>query len=436
LSFITSNSWMRAKYGKALRQYFKTNTNPVRLLNFEDTLLFPAATVETNILVLKREEFKEHLQATAVKSDLGNNPLASYQQKRHIVLDSLDDDGWSVADPEDYRIKSLIEEVGTPLKEINYLINYGIKTGYNKAFIIKTELRDELLEQDPKNDEIIKRFLSGRDLAKYRIEWNDDWLVFMRQGIEINKYPTIEKYLSSHYERLKPKEKGDLIGRKPGSYAWYEIQDTISYYLDFEKPKLIWAELSDLPKFVYDEEGYYTNKTTFILTGDQLKYLMVLLNSKTLVWYFSQISTSSGMGTTMWNKYKVEQIPVVFSSDANIAKVERIGEVLLFLNDPTSEEINERISNQRVSDFFEDVANMVVYELYFEEEMKAKELDVLQFINEKTFPDISKMSLEEKKITIQKVYYELQQRDNPMRNRILVSESRSEIIRRINEVTK
>ncbi|MTB50685.1 TaqI-like C-terminal specificity domain-containing protein [Lewinella sp. W8] len=436
LSFITSNSWMRAKYGKALRQYFRANTNPVRLLNFEDTLLFPAATVETNILVLKREKFKGYLQATAVQSDLGNTPLASYQQKRHIVLDSLNDDGWSVADPEDYRIKLMIEEAGVPLGQ-KFTPNRGILTGYNKAFIIKTGLRNKLIEQDPKNSEIIKRFLSGRDLSKYRIEWNDDWLINAHNGVknelippvDVEKdYPTLFQYFSN------PELKDRLLKRSDQGNHWTNLRDC-AYILDFEKPKLIWAELSDLPKFVYDEEGYYTNKTTFILTGDQLKYLMVLLNSKTLVWYFSQISTSSGMGTTMWNKYKVEQIPVVFSSDANIAKVENIGEVLLYLNDPASEEINEGISNQRMSDFFEDIANMIVYELYFEKEMKDKELDVLQFINEKSFPDISEMNPEEKKATIQKMYYELQQKDNPIRNRILVSESRSEIIRRINDVT-
>lgn len=435
LTFITSNSWMKAKYGTSLRSFFRTSTNPVHLLNFEDTLLFPSATVETNILILKKEPFDKRFQAVAVKSDAGKTTLAEYHAKNHIIVQELEDLGWNVFSPFDYSIKSNIEKSGIPLAKLDVKINYGIKTGFNEAFLIPTNKRNDLVALDPKSEKIIKRFISGRDLAKYRIEWRDTWLINIHNGIKqidlppvdvLNEYPTLFEYFSVYEDQL--------VKRSDQGNHWTNLRDC-SYILDFEKPKLIWAELSDLPKFVYDEEAYYTNKTTFILTGDHLKYLLVLLNSRLLVWYFSQISTSSGMGTTMWNKYKVEQIPIVSGNETLYSKFEALANLILYVNHQKTPEILDNVSNGQISTAFEEVANMMVFELYFEEEMKARELDVLQFINKKSFPDITKMGPEEKKITIQKVYYELQQKDNPIRNRILVSESRSEIIRRINEVT-
>jgi hypothetical protein len=112
---------------------------------------------------------------------------------------------------------------------------------------------------------------------------------------------------------------------------------------------------------------------------------------------------------------------------------ETLAEYLIYLNDPKQAPVLEKVSNEAVSQVFEDLVNMMVYELYFEDEMKAKEIDVLQFVTEKAFPDITEAK--DKKGVIQKVYYELQQKDNPIRNRILVASSRSETIARINAAT-
>ena len=424
LSYITSNSWLRAKYGAALRKFFREKTNPVFLINFEDTLLFQSATVEANILIGQKSIFKRALTAVAIKADLKNASLSAYLKKKQIKLENLDDNGWSVAEPIDFNIKLKIEQLGTPLKNLDYQINYGIKTGFNDAFIISTAKRNELVELDPANDKIIKKFLSGRDLSKYSYKWPGTWLIFTKHGIDILKYPIIEKFLTPQYDNLRPKNNGETTGRKPGPYKWYEIQDNVAYSSDFEKPKLIWAELSDLPKFVYDDQQYYTNKTTFILTGENLKYLLLLLNSKLLVWYFSQISTSTGMGTTMWSKYKVEEVPIMQVSDTEIWKFERVANILLFLN--SADEDGLAVA-------FEDLANMMVYEIYFREELKNKDIDVLQFVTDNAFPDITQA--EDKKVVIQKAYYELQQKDNPIRNRTLIASSRSETIARINAAT-
>lgn len=430
LSYITSNSWLRAKYGTKLRKYFRENTNPVFLLNFEDTLLFQSATVEANILVLQKASFEGNLTAVAIKADLNRNQLVEYIKKKQIQLSELDDNGWSVADPVDYRIKSLIEFAGDIKldSKYGYRINRGILTGFNDAFIINTRKRDELVELDYRNDKIIKKFVGGRDLSKYSLEWKDTWIINSHNGLKEGNISPINARddFPKIFEHFQVYE-SQLIKRTDQGSHWTNLRDC-SYWIDFEKPKLIWAELSDLPKFVYDDKGYYTNKTTFILTGENLKYLMVLLNSKLLVWYFSQISTSSGMGTTIWTKYKVEELPIKLALEPYKVQFDLLADILL-------EVFNSKDKSLiHLADSFEDVMNMMVYELYFEKELRINEIDVLRYVD---FPNIAQSkSPEDKKIAIQKTYYELQQKDNPIRNRILVADSRSEIIARINAATK
>lgn len=431
LSYITSNSWMQAKYGKALRKFFEENTNPLRLLNFENTLIFKSATVETNILVLKKNPFERRLRAVAVLDDLSRSSLHDYLSRNHITLDNLPTEGWSVSSKEDFEIKIQIEAQTQTIKELGYKINRGILTGFNEAFLIESEKAYSLIDEDSHNEEIIKKFIGGRDIAKYEINWSGLWLINTHNGLKFNNidpinakddYPVI-------FNHLKQYEKS-LVKRTDQGDHWSNLRDC-SYLSDFEKPKLIWAELSDLPKFVYDDEGYYTNKTTFIMTGEKLKFLAGILNSKVLVWYFDQISTSTGMGTTMWSKYKVEQIPIKIPDAETERKFEVIVDYILFTKKQEAD-IFESISNETVSKQFEDVVDQMAYELYFEEHMKEQKIDVLKFIN---FPDINEANDEnEKKALVQKVYYELTEKDSEIRNRTLLSFTRSpDFIKRIND---
>ncbi len=90
----------------------------------------------------------------------------------------------------------------------------------------------------------------------------------MRRGIEIENYPAIKKHLENLKDKLTPKPadwKGEWNGRKPGSYKWFEIQDTIAYYPDFEKEKIVYPTIGKEPRFTFDDEKYFTGDTTFII---------------------------------------------------------------------------------------------------------------------------------------------------------------------------
>ncbi|CAG1020250.1 partial Modification methylase PaeR7I, partial [Patescibacteria group bacterium] len=140
--------------------------------------------------------------------------------------------------------------------------------------------------------EIIKPFLSGRDIKAYQKPIANQYLIFTRRGININDYPAIKEHLQRFKTRLMPKPagfKGDkLEGRKSGSYKWYEVQDSIDYYLEFEKPKIIYPNILKRPEFTFDSEGLYTNQKCFIISLDD-KFLLGILNSSVAYYLYDRM---------------------------------------------------------------------------------------------------------------------------------------------------
>jgi hypothetical protein len=435
LCYITSNSWMKTQYGELLRNYLISNTNPIKLLNFEDTKIFQTATVETNILIFQKTSFKNILTAVAVKTDYKTVvSLDDYFKANSLVLDSLNPEGWIILSKEDDLIKKEIEKNGIPLRDFKITINFGIKTGFNKAFIINGDEKNKLIKEDKRNAEIIKPLLRGRDLGRFSIRFDDWWLINSHNGvrskgiepINVKKdYPTIYQYLKQY--------KTELESRQDMGRDWTNLRNC-AYLEDFEKPKILWGELSDKPKFSFDNGFYYAEATLFILVGENLKYLLSILNSRLSDWYFNQITTTSGMGTNRWKKYKIEQLPVPdIRTEEWLHKFETLADYLIYLNDESKPSINPHTGNASISPLFEDVLNMMVYELYFEQHMKEQEIDVLKYVE---FKSIANEKPEWQKEIIGKVYLKLLEKENPIRNRIILSNIKSpNIIARINAST-
>lgn len=132
--------------------------------------------------------------------------------------------------------------------------------------------------------------------------------------IDVEKdYPAVFDHLSKFRDKLQIRHnKGD---------HWTNLRNC-AYVLELEKPKIIWGELSDKPKFAFDDEGYIPEASLFAMIGDNLKFLLGILNSKLALWYFEQISTSSGMGTNRWKKYKIEQFPIKKADPNEILLIE------------------------------------------------------------------------------------------------------------------
>ena len=296
LCYITSNKWMRAGYGDKIRGFFANKTNPMLLINFAGVKIFESATVDTNILLFsKSDNLHKTLCAVTNKQNKDSvNNLSDFVRQQDTICDFSTSDSWVVLSPIEQSIKKKIEAVGTPLKDWDIQINYGIKTGCNEAFIISTEKRKEILDNCQTEDErkrtaeLIRPILRGRDIKRYGYEWAELWLIatFPSRHYNIDEYPAVKQYLLSFgIERLEQTGKTHIVNgekvksRKKTHNKWFETQDSISYWEDFFKPKIIYPNMTKYMPFAYDNQGYLTNQKCFIMTGVHLPYLTAFFNS-------------------------------------------------------------------------------------------------------------------------------------------------------------
>lgn len=349
LTYVTSNSWLRAIYGKQLIKYFSEKTQPLVLINIEDTQLFEEATVESNIIVLQKSNNHGPFLVSGIDSDYSyGSPLDSYFEDHKFLFNPSKSDEWIIVDQRSMTLKDKLEKNSTPLRDLNPTINFGIKTGYNEAFIVDTAKKDELIKEDKKSGQILKSIIRGRDLKKYSCLPAGLWMIttFPSYDITISDYPAIEKHLLS-FGKVRLEQTGKDGSRKKTSNQWFETQDSISYWKDFEGPKIVWGEISDKPKFAYDDTGLFAEATTFLMTGPKLKFLLGILNSRVSEWYFNQISTTTGMGTNRWKKYKVEQFPIRPADNAIENKIVDLVDSVLTLkgkdSDANSTDLEKKI---------------------------------------------------------------------------------------------
>lgn len=285
LCYITSNKWMRTDYGKVTREYFGTKCNVRFVVDFGMGQMFDSATTYTNILLLTKKSPSENLFLCRVKNDYKLQiPLEEYVLNNIVEVENPIGNSWVVYDKNEYALIKRIESQGVALKDWDLQINRGILTGFNEAFIIDTETRNRLVDEDPKSDEIIKPILRGEDVKAYVPEWAGKWIIgtFPSLKINIDDFPAIKKYLLNFKERIEPKPKtfeGKWLGRKPGAYKWFETQDSISYYQEFLKPKIIYPNMTKYLPFVYDKGSFFINDKGFIMSGEYLSYLTLFFNS-------------------------------------------------------------------------------------------------------------------------------------------------------------
>ncbi len=374
--FIVANKWMRANYGEPLRNWLK-GRHIEEITDFGDLPVFKGATTYPCILLIRNSEPSEQISVAKVKS-LEFSGLQDYvDSNRYMVrVSGLDDKGWSLTDEVSRRLFEKLKAAGDPLGEyVKGKIYRGILSGLNEAFVIDAETREKLIREDSSSAAVIKSFLAGRDIKRYQTPINKKWLIFTRRGINIKDYPAIERHLSLFKERLMPKPKDykgdDWKGRKPGSYKWYEIQDTIDYYAEFEKPKIIYAEIATKGQFTIDEKNSYSDTTSYIIP-EPSKYLLAILNSKLWTFVFSKTSSEIRGGFFRWKRQYMSPLPIRtidFSNKDDIARHDKmvaLVDQMLTLNKrvPEVKTDHERTSLQRQIDATDQQIDQLGYELY------------------------------------------------------------------------
>jgi hypothetical protein len=433
LIYITSNSWLRSNYGKTLRNYFATHLNPLILIDLSDSDVFQSATVRTSILQFKNEANQSEARAIRLtrKSQEYIRELNSYFSRQSIKLKLHPERAWVVYEKEKADIKTLVEEQGKPLKEWDIEINRGIITGLNDAFIINESTKNELIAEDAKSADVIKKLLRGRDLERYHYRDENQWLIatFPALKLDIKEYPAIEKYLSS-VGKVKLEQSGAEGSRKKTGNEWFETQDQIVYWESFEKPKIIYPNMVKDISFAFDSRGFYTNQKAFFLIGEKMKYLLGVLNSKMFRYCFEEDFPEVQGNAREINKVVFEEIPIKYPNEKQEKLISILVDYILFLFDPENAPLLRHTPNNRIAANIEEVLNMLVYELYFESHMKESKLNVAEFL----YPIVKDKKTEGK--TILDFYMWLQQPENAVRNRIIAVDIKSpDYLSRINAAT-
>ncbi|EJB5521283.1 Eco57I restriction-modification methylase domain-containing protein [Campylobacter jejuni] len=392
LSFITSNKYTRAGYGEALREFLLKNTYILKYIDLNGIKVFDSATVDTSILCFEKSKSKDNkfkylaLSNEILKTCAYN--IGLYKDFAEFSQNSLSKESFTFSDENTSALKAKIERIGTPLKEWQGLNIYrGILTGYNEAFIITTEKRNEILAnckdeaEKERTAKLIHKMLRGRDIKRYSYEWAGLWVIFIpwhfpnvekpktmlenEQDLK-EQYPSLYKHLLSHKERLSKRNKEET----GICYEWYCLQRWgANYYQEFEKEKIVYSEIVRKPQFYLDVNlNFYAEATSFILTGENLKYLIAFLNNDFVAFIFKTFYAGGNLGENgfRYKKAFLEKLPIpkINSKNQKLANelVNLVDEIL------KAKEQDKNANTQEL----ENKINSLVYKLYnlTEEEIK------------------------------------------------------------------
>lgn len=374
LGYITSNSWLNVDYGINIRKLLN-NYFIIEIEDHNGEKIFSDAQVETNIIILKKIERKN----TDVKIVLTKENKNFYFNQEEFV----EEKGFLFLDNNLEKLRKRLDENGEPLKNWKIKMNRGIVTGLDKAFIIEKEQYDDLIKKDRKNKEIIAPLLRGKNIGRYECDFKDLYLVgtFPAKKINIDDYPSLKSYLETFLPGIQQTGKPN---RKKTSNKWFETQDAIAYYEEFEKEKLIWAKMTKTSKFTYDTKGYYIPVTGFIMVGEKLKYLLAMLNSKLIEFAFLNLYGGKTLGealdfrisfleklpilvpTQEQEEYLTDLVDKMLESKEKLSKLNKLLE--LAINDKNYEmqlELKEKIENLNEEVLDTDYAiDNYVYNMY------------------------------------------------------------------------
>ncbi|EJC8638145.1 Eco57I restriction-modification methylase domain-containing protein [Campylobacter coli] len=391
LSFITSNKYTRAGYGEALREFLLKNTYILKYIDLNGIKVFDSATVDTSILCFEKSKSKDNkfkylaLSNEILKTCAYN--IGLYKDFAEFSQNSLSKESFTFSDENTSALKAKIERIGTPLKEWQGLNIYrGILTGYNEAFIITTEKRNEILAnckdeaEKERTAKLIHKMLRGRDIKRYSYEWAGLWVIFIpwhfpnvekpktmlenEQDLK-EQYLSLYKHLLSHKERLSKRNKEETGIR----YEWYCLQRWgANYYQEFEREKIVYpCIMAKEPCFSYETSFAFAMAPANIITSnsDILKYILAFLNSDFIYLMLIKFYMGGGIeGELKTNNLEKLSIPKINSKNEKLADelINLVDEIL------KAKEQDKNANTQEL----ENKINSIVYKLYnlTEEEIK------------------------------------------------------------------
>jgi hypothetical protein len=356
MSYVVTNKWLKAAYAEGLRDLlgkawpeFVSDFGHAKHF-FPDVDVFPSviavrkpndtpAPKNVDVCVIPRDAVPEKGLSNAVAAATFSLPRVSLTKESWIL--------------EPKPVMDLLEKIrrnGVPLAEYAGVKPYrGVLTGLNEAFLIDTATRDQLVSEHPACAAIIKPYLRGQDIERWYAPWTGLWMIFTRRGIEIERYPSVLQHLESHRSRLEPKPEGwkpqgvgdEWPGRKPGMYAWYEIQDAVDYWPLLEKPKILYPDITWTASFALDFSGLFTSNTGyFIPTGDP--WIAAVLNAP-VGWWFAWRNAQHGKDEALryFNTF-LDEYPIASGKKTDVSQM---------VSDLTSKATTIRRASEQIRDW-------------------------------------------------------------------------------------
>lgn len=391
-AFVTSNKWYRTSYGQKLREWLHQQARLHKLIDFGDEAIFTALAYPTIVIASRRPaelqtaNKKENVQVLVWQKGFDVTALTDVFAKQSFSLPQheLSPKGWQLAPPIQRRLLEHLRTAGIPLgKYCHDRFYYGIKTGFNEAFVISGDCRAALIKDDPRSDEIIKPFLRGRDIKRWHVQSPNLWLIFIPWHFPLHEdssitgvstvaerefekqYPAVYAHLRSHKTELSARNKAETGVR----YEWYALQRWgAEYWQEFEQPKIIVPAIENGVNYAFDVEGYFSNDKTTIIVSEDWSYLLAVLNSSVSWWFTQQTFSSKQGGFFEFKPMYISQVPIVPISKENKAIVDFIVHVVL--------KKTEQLPR------FEQLLNAFVYELFFPDELHGKGMHFFEAVKE------------------------------------------------------
>ncbi len=355
LGFVVTNKWLKAGYGEGLRRLFAEDAWVEFLADFGHAKhFFPDADVFTSVIVVRKPNEAtppEDYDLVVIprddvpRSGLSAAVLANASRSRR---DRLTADQWLLEPPDVAALMQKLRQNGIPLRDYAGVRPlYGVKTGFNEAFLIDTATKERLVGEDPRTAEIIRPYLRGEDVCRWLPDWAGLWMIVMKSSGNhpwpwaqsatdeeaehsfSENYPCLWRHFK-HYESVGDEKTGKLKGlrhREDHGRFWWELR-SCDYYEDFLMPKITYQVIQYYPKYAFDKIGLFGNDKTFsILTSDQR--VLATLNSPVMWWHnwrhlpHMKDEALSPMG------YRMEVVPIPEFAPAEAAEAEQAVAALL-----------------------------------------------------------------------------------------------------------
>jgi hypothetical protein len=406
LSYISSNKWFVTGYGKLLRNYLARQHTLLSVIDFGDAHVFTAIAYPT--IVIARKGADPKMLKSHKFGALNWNPETPSSEIQHFAKyvaqhsisaaqAALGEDSWQFIPTRHQQLLDRVKNAGVPLGDFVVKRFYrGLLTGLNEAFVIDRETRDRLIAESPNSQEVLKPFLRGRDLKRWRIDFQDLWLIRiassentqhpwsgkpLAQAKEVFKltYPPIYRLFEPLWAALEDRT-------DQGKYPW-ELR-SCAYYSEFEKAKIFTPAITDRPNFAPDFDGYLSNNKASIFVCDEPIFVCALTNSSLMSWVARRICATKDAGFLDFEPRYSSQFPIAHTSPSQRQIVTSSGSICHHLVNPKLLPEQDFPRDPAMREFYERLLNGLVYELYLPEELHEAGLHLFDLVDAAQIPDL------------------------------------------------